>query len=200
MDNVTIDDVSGAVHLNGDFYDDIRLSKIAKTVTFKTSRSDMQMASVPGDIEIASDEVRGSELIGPSRVVTSSKNIHLEDVAGDLQVQSTNGNVEVTTGGKQAGVMTVNTEHGDVSLTISGKPAPDKVSVNTEHGDVTLTLPANVGFQLNAGTRKGDISSDFSAVKVDESDNRSQATGTVGNGASKLQINTDTGDIKIAKG
>ena len=61
VDNVTIDEVAGAVHLNGDFYDDIRLSKIAKTVTFKTSRSDMEIASVPGDIEIASDEVRGSD-------------------------------------------------------------------------------------------------------------------------------------------
>ena len=39
--------------LNGEFYDDIRLSKIAKTVTFKTSRSDMEIASVPGDMEIA---------------------------------------------------------------------------------------------------------------------------------------------------
>ncbi|MGC2108382.1 MAG: DUF5668 domain-containing protein, partial [Candidatus Korobacteraceae bacterium] len=103
IDNVTIDEVAGAVRLNGDFYDDIRLSKIAKTVTFKTSRSDMQIASVPGDIEIASDEVRGTDLTGPSRVVTSSKNIHLEEVSGDLQVQSNNGNVEVTTGGKQTG-------------------------------------------------------------------------------------------------
>ena len=52
IDNVTIDEVAGAVHLNGDFFDDIRLSKIAKTVTFKSSRSDMQIASVPGDLEI----------------------------------------------------------------------------------------------------------------------------------------------------
>ena len=112
IDNVTIDEVAGAVHLNGDFYDDIRLSKIAKTVTFKTSRSDMEIASVPGDIEIASDEVRGSDLTGPSRVVTSSKDIHLEDISGDLQVESNNGNVEVTTAGK-AGQMNVSTQHGD---------------------------------------------------------------------------------------
>ncbi len=61
----------------------------------------MEIASVPGDIEISSDEVRGSELTGPARVVTSSKNIHLEDVSGDLQVESTNGDVEVTTAGKR---------------------------------------------------------------------------------------------------
>ena len=200
LDNVTIEEVAGAVHLNGDFYDDIRLSKIAKTVTFKTSRSDMQIASVPGDIEIASDEVRGSDLTGPSRVVTSSKNIHLEDISGDLEVQSNNGNVEVTTTGKQPGKMTVSTEHGDVDLTLAGKLPPDRVNVTTQHGDVSLTLSSAPGFQITAGTRKGDITSDFDAVKIDESNGTSHATGTVGSGASKLQVNTDTGDIKIGKG
>ncbi len=200
VDNVTVDEVTGAVRLNGDFYEDIRLSKIGGTVIFKTSRSDMQIASVPGEIEIASDEVRGNDLTGPTRVITSSKDIHLEDISGDLQVQSTNGDVEVTTGGKQAGKMNVATQHGDVALTVGGKLPPDKVNVATVHGDITLTLPSSVGFQVKADTRKGDITSDFDAVKVDESNGSSRASGTVGNGVSKLQVTTDTGDIKITKG
>ena len=115
IDDVSLDQVAGGVRLNGDFYDDVRLSKIAKSVIFKTSRSDMEIASVPGDIEISSDGIRADQLTGPSRVMTSSKDIHLENVAGDLQVQSNNGDVEVTTGGNQpAGKMSVSTEHGDV--------------------------------------------------------------------------------------
>jgi DUF4097 and DUF4098 domain-containing protein YvlB len=199
VDNVSVEQVAGAVRLNGDFYEDIRLSKIAGTVIFKTSRSDMQLASVPGEIEIASDEVRGSDLTGPSRVVTGSKNIHLEDVSGDLQVQSTNGDVEVTTGGKQSGKMIVSTEHGDVALTLAAKSPPDKVNVTTQHGDITLTLPPAGGFQINAGTRKGEISSDFGGVKIDTSNGSSRASGTVGNGFSKVQVNTETGDIKLVK-
>ncbi|MGA7463246.1 MAG: DUF4097 family beta strand repeat-containing protein [Candidatus Korobacteraceae bacterium] len=199
VDSVNIDNVAGSVRLNGDFYEDIQLSKISKTVIFKTSRSDMEIASVPGDISISSDEVRGTELTGPSRVVTGSKNIHLEDVAGDLDVQSNNGDVEVTTSGKQAGKMIVSTQHGDVALTLASKSTPDKVTVTTQHGDVTLTLPSAGGFQISAGTRKGDITSDFDAVKVNETNGESRATGTVGSGTSKLQVNTDTGDIKIGK-
>jgi DUF4097 and DUF4098 domain-containing protein YvlB len=200
VDSVNIDEVAGAVSLNGDFYEDIRLSKIAKTFVFKTSRSDMEIASVPGDIDIASDEVRGNELTGPSRVITSSKDIHLEDVSGDLQVQSNNGDVEVTTAGKQpGGKMTFTTEHGDVAVTLSGKTSPDKVNVVTQHGDVTLTMPLGTGFQVTADTRKGSISSDFDAVKVDDSNGSSRASGSVGNGSSKVQVNTETGDIKIAK-
>ena len=200
IDDVTLDQVAGAVRLNGDFYEDVRLSKIAKSVIFKTSRSDMEIASVPGEIEIASDEVRGSQLDGPSRVVTSSKDIHLEDVSGDLQVQSNNGDVEVTTTGKQpAAKMEVSTQHGDVALTLAPKATPEKVSVASQHGDITLTLSPSAGFQINAGTRKGDISSDFNNLKVDQNNGGSQASGTVGNGSSKLQVSTETGDIKIVK-
>jgi DUF4097 and DUF4098 domain-containing protein YvlB len=199
VDNVSIDEVGGAARLNGDFYEDIRLSKIAKGVVFKTSRSDMEIASVPGDIEIASDQVRGTDLTGPSRVSTGSKDIHLEDVAGDLQVQSTNGDVEVTTGGKQSGKLSVDTQHGDVALTLAAKTPPDKVNVVTQHGDVTLTLPSNEGFQITAGTGKGEITSDFDAIRINKNNDASHATGTVGSGVSKLQVNTDTGDIKIVK-
>jgi hypothetical protein len=201
VDSVNIDDVAGAVSLNGDFYEDIRLSKIAKTFAFKTSRSDMEIASVPGDIDIASDEVRANELTGPSRVMTSSKDIHLEDVSGDLQVQSNNGDVEVTTAGKQPGAkMNFITEHGDVAVTLAGKTPPEKVSVATQHGDVTLTVPSGVGFQVTADTRKGTVSSDFDSIKVTNEENTpSRASGTVGNGNSKLQVNTETGDIKIVK-
>jgi DUF4097 and DUF4098 domain-containing protein YvlB/uncharacterized ubiquitin-like protein YukD len=200
VDDVNLDEVAGAVRLNGDFYEDVRLSKIAKSVSFKTSRSDMEIASVPGDIEIASDEVRGDQLMGPIRVMTGSKDIHLEDVSGDLQVQSSSGDVEVTTGGKQpAGKLNVTTEHGDVALTLASKIPPDKVSVATQHGDVTLTMAPSAGFQITAGTRKGEISSEFDAVKVDQTSGASHANGTVGTGVSKLQITTDTGDIKLVK-
>ena len=200
VDSVSLDDITGSVRLNGDFYEDVRLSKISKSVIFKTSRSDMEIASVPGDLDISSDEVRGTQLNGPTRVVTSSKNIHLEDIAGDLQVQSTNGDVEVTTGDKQpSSKMDITTAHGDVALTLAAKGAPEKVTIGTEHGDVTLTLAANTGFQIAAATRKGEISSDFDSLKVSQSNGSSEATGTVGNGNSKLTVGTDTGDIKIGK-
>jgi len=179
IDNVTIDEVVGAVHLTGDFFDDIRLSKIAKTVTFKSSRSDMQIASVPGDLEIAGDEVRGSDLSGPSRLITRSKDIHMENVSGDLQIETTNGDIEV---------------HAADKLPLG------RISISSKRGDISLVLPPKAGFQVQATTSKGDISSEFDAVKVDESNGSARASGAVGNGVSKMQINTDTGDIRITKG
>lgn len=179
IDNVTVDEVTGAVHLNGDFFDDMRLSKISGAVTFKSSRSDMQIASVPGELEISGDSVRGNQITGPSRVTTRSKDIHLEDISGDLQLENTNGDVEVHAGNK---------------LPVG------KMSITSQHGDITVTLPSTAGFQLDATTHKGGITSDFGALKIDESNGSSRAEGTVGNGVSKLQVKADTGDIRISKG
>ncbi len=179
IDDATVEDVNGAVSLNGDYFDDIRVSKIAKTVTFKSARSDIMLASVPGDLEISGDSLRGTDVTGPSRLVMRSKEVHLDDVSGDLQLESTNGDIEVHAANK----LPLGT------MTITGKK-----------GDVTLVLPPNAGFQIDATTRKGDISSDFSNVKVDEKNGgTSTATGTVGNGAAKLVIKADVGDIKITK-
>lgn len=179
VDDVTLDEVGGGVRLNGDFFNDIRVSKVAKAVTFKSSRSDMSVESVPGDLDIDRDSVRGNGVNGPGRIVTTSKEIHLENVTGDLQVETTNGDIEV-----QA----------------ASKLPVGRMTITGRHGDITLTLPPNAGFQVDATTRKGDISSDWEALRVESSGGSSTAKGTVGNGVSKLQINSDTGDIRISKG
>jgi len=179
IDDVTLDEIGGAVRLNGDFFNDIRLSKISKTVAFKSARSDVMLASVPGDLEISGDSLRGTDVVGPSRLVTRSKEIHLEDVNGDLEVETSNGDIEV---------------HAANRLPLG------RMTLSGKRGDITLVLPPNAGFQLEANTKKGDITSDFGSIKVDSSaGGTARATGTVGNGVSKLQINADVGDIRINK-
>ncbi len=179
IDDASVDDVSGAVRLNGDYFDSIRVSKIAKTVIFKSSHSDLSMASVPGDVEISGDTLRGTDVTGPSRLVMRSKEVHLDNVSGDLELESSNGDIEV-----QA----------------ANKLPLGKMNITGKKGDVTVVLPPNAGFQVDATTRKGDISTDFSNIKVDEvGGGTSRATGSVGNGATHLVINADMGDIKINK-
>jgi DUF4097 and DUF4098 domain-containing protein YvlB len=178
VDDVTLENVKGSVKLNGDFFNDIRLSKITKTVEFKSARSDIALASVPGDLEISGDSLRATDATGPMRLVTRSKEIHLEGITGDVQVDNANGDIEIRP---------------------ADKLPMGKISLTGKRGDISLTLPANAGFQVDATTRKGDITTDFSSLKIDSSSGGSHATGTVGNGAAKLQISADTGDIRINK-
>ena len=180
IDEANVDDVNGSVQLSGDYFDAIHLAKITKNVSFKSSHSDLKLASVAGDLEISGDSLRGSDVAGPSKLVMRSKEVHLEGVSGDLDLESTNGDIEV----RAANKLPVG------RMTITGRK-----------GDITLTLPSNAGFQIDATARKGDISSDFSNIKVDkEGGATSKATGTVGNGAAHVVINSDLGDINISKG
>ena len=179
IDDATLEDVQGAVKLNGDFFNNIRLSKVTKSVEFKSARSDITLASVPGDLEISGDSLRGTDVGGPMKLVTRSKEIHLEGVTGDVEVENSNGDVEV---------------HPAAKLPMG------KMLITGKRGDISLVLPANAGFQVDATTRRGDITTDFGGLKIDSSSGGSRATGTVGNGAAKLQINADTGDIRINKG
>jgi hypothetical protein len=179
IDDTSVEDVTGSVQMHGEFFNDIRVSKVSKTVTFKTPRSDLMLAAVPGDLEISGDSLRGTDLNGPSRLVMRSKEVHLDDVSGDLEVESTNGDIEV---------------HAANKLPLG------KMTITGRKGDITLVLPPNAGFQVDATTRKGDIATDFGNVKVDEvGGGTSKASGTVGNGSAKLVINADVGDIKINK-
>ena len=146
VDDATLEDVQGSVRLNGDFFNNIRLSKIAKTVEFKSARSDITIASVPGDLEISGDSLRATDVGGPMRLVTRSKEIHLEGVSGDVEVENSNGDIEIHPGGKMP---------------------MGRMMITGKRGDITLVLPANAGFQVDATTHKGDITSDFNPLKTE---------------------------------
>jgi hypothetical protein len=180
MDDVTLDEINGSARLNGVISGAIRVSKITKDFAFKSERSDITLASVPGDLDISGDSLRGTDLKGPSRLVMRSREIHLEDVSGDLEVETTNGEIKVHT---------------------AEKAPVGRITLKGKKGDISLVLPSNAGFQMDATTRKGDISSDFGNLNIDQHDGGvSKATGTVGNGAGKVTINADVGDVKISKG
>jgi len=47
--DVALEDVKGAVRLDGDFMENVRLTRIAKSVSFKSARTDMEFAKLDGD-------------------------------------------------------------------------------------------------------------------------------------------------------
>ena len=123
IDDANVDDVTGSLRLNGDFFNDIHISKITKTVTFKSAHSDLTLASVPGDLEVSGDSLRGTDVTGPSRLVMRSKEVHLEGVSGDLELESTNGDIEVHAAKKlPVGRMTITGRKGDITLMFRRMP------------------------------------------------------------------------------
>ena len=176
VDEVTLSDVKGNVHLNGDFSDSLRLSKIGKAVTFKSSRTDMEFLKLAGDLDLDSDSLRASDITGPVRISTRAKDMHLQGVSGDVRVQDENSDVQV------------------------GLKVPGNVQIDNRNGDVTLGVPEKMGFKLDARTHGGEVQSEFPEIKPENDEDNGKATGTVGNGAVRVVLNNEHGNINLRKG
>jgi len=173
--DVSIADVKGAVKINGDVSDGLKLSKIGKTVNFKSSRTDLEFSKLDGDLDLDSDSLRGDNLLGPVRLSTRSKDVSLDSVSGDVRIQDENSGVQV------------------------GLKAPGNVQIDNRNGDITLGVPDKVGFKVEARSRGGEVQADFAGVNVTNTDEDGKASGTFGNGAMHVVLNSEHGNITVHK-
>lgn len=175
MNEVSIADVKGAAQLDGEFQESVKLARIAQTVSFRSSRTDMEFARIEGSLDLDADELHAEEITGPLHLTTRSKNIRLDDVAGDVRVQDDNGTVEV------------------------GMKTLGNVQIDNRNGDLQLNLPDKASFRLDARTRDGEIQSEFPELNVNNSEHESRATGSVGSGTSHIVLNNQHDGIEIRR-
>jgi len=175
VNEVSVADVKGSVQLDGEFQESVKLARIAKSVTFKSSRTDMEFSRIEGSLDLDSDDLHADEITGPVHLSTKSKNIRLEAVSGDVRLQDDNGTVEV-------------------AMRTLGN-----VQIDNRNGDIQLAVPEKAGFRLDARTHGGEIQSDFPELKVDNGEQEGKASGTVGNAASHIVLNNEHEGIEIRK-
>lgn len=176
IDDTTVSDVSGSVRFGGDFFGTVSLSRVGKGVSFKSSRTDLEFTKLDGDFTMQRDELHATGAAGPLHVLTRAKEIHLEDVIGDVRIENSNADVEIRASRVPLG----------------------NIQVENHRGRVTLVVPARAGFQLDARTSRGEVQSDFD-VKIDTDGREAHATGQVGGGGPSVRLNTDRADIEIRK-
>ncbi len=174
--DVSLEDVKGTVHLNGDFMETVKLSRIAKPVSFKSSRTDMDFSRLDGYLNLDSGDLEATAMTGPFHLRTRSKDIMLNGVSNDVHVENENGAVEVHVN-KLAGL-----------------------EVRNAKGDIRVFVPEKSGFQIEAQARDGEIQSDFSQVKIESGEDRANATGSVNGGGPRMVLNNEHGTIEIRKG
>ena len=173
--DVSVEDVKGAAHLDGEFMESVKLAKISQPVTFKSSRTNMDFSRLDGDLDLDSGDLQASDLIGPLRLNTRAKDIRLTGVSGDVRMEDENGSVELR-------------------MNKLGS-----IQVENRKGDIQLYLPDKAGFQLDAHARNGEIETDFDQLKIDNSNDQAIATGTVGAGGPHVVVSNEHGTIEIRK-
>ncbi|HEY9128138.1 MAG TPA: DUF4097 family beta strand repeat-containing protein, partial [Acidobacteriaceae bacterium] len=172
--DLTISDVKGKVTMQGDYTGDTHLERVDQTVHFHSSRTDLEIVKLPGDLSLNSDTLHATQVTGPVRLVTRSKDIELNQVSGEAHIEDRNGRVEVEMAGSYP------------------------VEIKNEKGDVELALPANANVTVDARTHNGDIVSDFPLTVSGEEDKT--MAGSVGKGGAKVELSTQHADLRIRKG
>jgi DUF4097 and DUF4098 domain-containing protein YvlB len=175
-DDVTLADISGVALLEGEFFGDTKLSRIGKSVKFHSTRTDMELGKLDGDLSMDSGDLRVSSVAGPFEVRTKAKDIRLEDISGAITVENSHGEIDVRP----------KAPFGDVTL-------------NNRQGAIHIVLPESAGFTVAARSSRGELESDF-PLNVTKNGDDHVAEGNVGKGGKKLQLTTDHGSIEIRKG
>lgn len=176
-DDITLSEVKGDVGLNGDFFGDTHLEQVSSGVHFHTSRTELDMQRLGGDLSMDSDDLSASQVNGPVRIVTKSKNIDLTQVAGDVHIENSDGDVNLS-----------------AALPLGN------IQVANRSGELTVTVPSSAGFVINGSTTQDDdIETDFPLQTASSGDRRS-LSGTVGKGGVKLDLVTSHGTLSVKKG
>jgi len=175
---ISVSDVKGSARLSGEFSESVNLSRIGKTVSFKSSRTDLEFSSLDGSLDLDGGDLRGTTIGGSVRLLTKEKDIRLEGVAHDVRVSNSDGVVEVR---------------------VSKLPV-GSIDILNRNADVQIYLPDQAGFRVDARTDNGEVQSDFNGIKVSNENDRGEASGTVGNGVGTVKITNSHGAIEIRKG
>jgi hypothetical protein len=136
----------------------------------------MEFSRLDGDLDMDSGDMRASDLAGPFRLVTRSKDVRLSGVSGDVRLEDENGAVEIHM--NKLGSM----------------------QVSNRNSDIQIYLPDKAAFQLDAHSRGGEIESDFDGLKINNEEEHATASGVIGSGGPHLVISNEHGGIELRKG
>jgi hypothetical protein len=174
--DLTLSEIKGKITVNGDIFGEAHMENLTGTSHLHTSVTDLQFGDLPGDLTLTDDDLRITEVKGPVRVETHSKNIDLTQVYGDTYVSDRDGNVSIAPAG----------------------PFSVEAKISSGHGDMEVTLPPNASATVTGNTRNGDIMSDYPlSISGDES---KSVSGKIGGGSAKVVLSADVGDVHIKKG
>jgi DUF4097 and DUF4098 domain-containing protein YvlB len=178
--DIEVADAMGDVTLDGTFLGSASVRNAAKTVHYASPRADVTVSQMSGRLTIDSDDVEIAEAVGPVKIMSQNKDVKVENVAGRLDITNS---------------------HGDINIELKSAPRADMNIANVS-ADVDLTLPSQSSFEILAGSRSGDVDSDFQSpsLKTSNEDGSGQIVGKFGNDGPRIVINTTYGTIHLHKG
>lgn len=193
-------------------------------VEIKTVSGDVSLAGVKGVVaaESVSGTITASGLAGQASLRSVSGDVHVNGsaVSGDVTVNSVSG--DVTARALKARGVTASTVSGDIRLqdascdraTVKSMSGDVEIAgslnrsaryeLKSHSGDVRVVVDGKTGFELDATTWSGDLSSDVklvsaAAVERDSPGMRRRALqGVFGDGSARIEATSFSGSVFVA--
>jgi hypothetical protein len=141
----------------------------------------------------------------------NGQTITVENVEGEIEIESLNGSVTLT---NVAGSVLANTQNGPITVTLSRVMADKPMAFTSFNGKVDVTLPASIKANLKMRSDNGDIFTDFDvqlqqAPAARSSRGRDGRTrievnrsiyGSVNGGGPEIELRSFNGTIYLRKG
>ena len=175
MDDVTFSEIKGKVTQTGEILGDVHMENISGATHLHTSVTDLQVAELPGDLTLDSDDLHVNDAKGQVHVVTHAKDINLSQIYGDSYVEDRDGHISVEPAGNYA------------------------VDARNSKGDVEVSLPPNASATIDGRTHNGEILISGYALKVTGEESKT-VSGKIGSGTARITLSTDVGDVTIKQG
>jgi DUF4097 and DUF4098 domain-containing protein YvlB len=176
--DVQLTNIAGLVTINGEFSGNLEFRALAAPLRFQSLRTQFSVEAIPGEITLDLGDLRMSNVVGPVRFTTGTRDVQAADVSNALE-------------------LTV--ERGDIDIRASKNPPP-KIDAHSRNGDITVTLPDNAAFQLSGSTQQGEVENEFGgALRTSSDGRRASVTGQTGNGP-QITLTTNRGTVFVKKG
>ncbi|MCZ2154921.1 MAG: DUF4097 domain-containing protein [Bryobacterales bacterium] len=176
----------------------VRVEQVARVTKLATSNGSMVVYRSAGPLaaNTSNGSIRVTETKGDLRLSTSNGRIEAESVVGSIHANTSNSSIRVAVQEPAAGeALQLETSNGTVELTMRSYAA-NPMTLETSNGGIVLRLPRGANATIAARTRNGAIQSAFRApdsrtVTKDTLDT------TLGTGGPLIKLTTSNGSIRL---
>jgi len=175
--DLELENIAGTVTVGADLRGTIQFRNLAKPLRYESSQTTLAIEKVPGLVRMGLGDLNVSDVVGPIRVTSRTKDVQISNFTQSLEISIDRGDVEVRPGRLPLG----------------------KIDVHTRSGDIEMSIPAAAKFQMNGETIHGEVTNDFGApLKSENERGGGTLKGAVGVGP-EVTLSTNRGAVTVRK-
>jgi len=175
--DIEMDSIDGPVTVSGSYSGVVQFHNLAKPLRYTGVQTELHIERLPGQVRMALNNFNGSNLVGPVRLTSRSRDVQISDFTNTLEVS---------------------VDRGDIDLRPNQTPLA-RIQARTKSGDVILSLPPSSQFTLTATTDQGETTNDYGPPVNAQTERRGGSLhGSVGSGPT-VNVQTGRGNITVRK-